>query len=437
MQGRVLACSALSFAFACTPALANSPAAMFRAGADHLGVYDSAAPKLATVKWRFFVHTKFISSPTIYDGVVYVGGVNRKLYAIRADDGKLLWSFTTKGAVTSSPAVWNSKVVVGSIDGSLYALDSRTGKLVWQFKTDGETRYGVGGIHGLMPSNEVMPEPFDMFISSPAIAGSTVYFGSGDRNVYAVDAQTGALRWKFATGNVVHAAPAVSNGVVYVGSFDRYLYALDAANGALKWKFETGDDPLQHNMVGNVSSATIADGLVFFGSRDGYFYALDADTGSLRWRHDDHGSWIISSPAFYDGNIYYVTSDEHVFLALDALTGKERFHVADATFSYSSPSIASGHVYYGAFDGRLYDVDIAAKTVVGVFDTDGSKKNRPAHVKADGTIDLRSFDSDGTYEGLIAAVDRIASMGSIVGAPAIANGVVYFSSTDGTVYAVN
>jgi outer membrane protein assembly factor BamB len=225
--------------------------------------------------------------------------------------------------------------------------------------------------------------------------------------------------------------------VVYIGSFDRYFYALDSTTGALKWKFATGDDPLQHNMVGNVSSATVANGTVFFGSRDGYFYALDAATGSLRWRHDDHGSWIVSSPAFDDGVVYYVTSDEHVFLGLDALTGNERVRVSDTTFSYSSPSIASGHVYYGAFDGRVYDVDIATKSVVGMFETDGSRRNRSAHLNADGTINLRSFDSDGTYEGLIAAVDRIASMGSIVGAPAIAKAVLFVSSTDGTVYAVN
>ena len=43
--------------------------------------------------------------------------------------------------------------------------------------------------------------------------------GSGDHNVYALDTKTGALRWKFATGNVVHASPAVADGLVYVGIY--------------------------------------------------------------------------------------------------------------------------------------------------------------------------------------------------------------------------
>jgi outer membrane protein assembly factor BamB len=417
-------------------ARASSEPAMFRGGPQHLGVYESAAPEMHGVKWRFYVKTKFISSPTVSDGVVYVGGVNRTVYALKAEDGSILWRFRTQGAVTSSPAVWDSTVYVASIDGLIYALDARSGKLVWQFRTAGEARYSVKGIHGLMPSNELMPEPFDMFISSPTIAGTTLYFGSGDHSVYAIDARTGSLRWKFTTGDVVHASPAVDNGVVYIGSWDRYFYALDAATGELKWKAETDDDPVAHNMVGNVSSATVAGDAVYFGSRDGHFYALRTKDGSLKWRHDDHGSWIISSSAFDAGVVYYVTSDEHLFLALDAENGREVFHIKDDTFSYSSPSIASGHAFYGTFDGRIYDVDVKTGSVAGIFETDGSKRNRAAHLNPDGSLNLRSFDSDGTYEGLIAAVDRITSLGSIVGAPCISNGTLYVSSTDGTVYAL-
>jgi len=51
-----------------------------------------------------------------------------------------------------------------------------------------------------------------VFLSSPAVSGGMVYFGSGDHHVYALDARTGDLKWKFATGNVVHASPAVADG---------------------------------------------------------------------------------------------------------------------------------------------------------------------------------------------------------------------------------
>ena len=45
-----------------------------------------------------------------------------------------------------------------------------------------------------------MPDPFDLYLSSPAVWKGVVYFGSGDGNVYALDAVSGAERWKFHTG---------------------------------------------------------------------------------------------------------------------------------------------------------------------------------------------------------------------------------------------
>jgi glucose dehydrogenase len=51
------------------------------------------------------------------------------------------------------------------------------------------------------------------------------------------------LRWTFVTGDAVTASPAVVDGVVYVGAWDGFFYALDAATGALKWKFQLDCQP--------------------------------------------------------------------------------------------------------------------------------------------------------------------------------------------------
>ena len=63
--------------------------------------------------------------------------------------------------------------------------------------------------------------------SSPAVVAGVVYVGSGDSYVYALDADSGELRWRYSTGNGVFSSPAVVDGVVYVGSDDGYVYALD------------------------------------------------------------------------------------------------------------------------------------------------------------------------------------------------------------------
>jgi outer membrane protein assembly factor BamB len=109
----------------------------------------------------------------------------------------------------------------------------------------------------------------------------------------------------------VHSSPALSCGIVYAGSSDRYFYALNAETGALVWKFKTGDDPKTHLMAGIRGSAAVTSGTVCFGCRDADFYALDARTGALKWKVANDGSWVISSPAVADGVVYYTTSDSH------------------------------------------------------------------------------------------------------------------------------
>src|ERR1700751_438707 len=76
-------------------------------------------------------------------------------------------------------------------------------------------------------------------LSSPAVAGNTVYFGSNDHRLYAVDLESGAKKWEFKTDGRVASSPAVANGLVYFLSYDSNFYAVDAATGTLKWKFKT------------------------------------------------------------------------------------------------------------------------------------------------------------------------------------------------------
>ena len=108
--------------------------------------------------------------------------------------------------------------------------------------------------------------------------------------------------------------PVVVDGAVYLGSGDGNLYALDAVTGDLRWKFKTGD--VVH------SSPAFAEGVLFFYSWDSYFYAVDAATGKERWRFNNERSWVITSPAVTDGKAIFATSDSSLYHVLDAATGK-------------------------------------------------------------------------------------------------------------------
>jgi outer membrane protein assembly factor BamB len=415
---------------------ALAQAAMFRGGPDHHGVYDSPAPALQALAWKFKTGGRVISSPLVVAEVVYVGSTDGSLYAVNRADGTQKWKFATQGPISSSPAFVNGLVYISSLDGGVYAVDAATGTQKWRFATKGERRFTAPGIHGAIPRSERMPDPFDVFTSSPAVANGTLYIGSGDQNVYALDAASGTLKWTFATGDVVHASPAVVDGTVYIGSWDRNVYALDAATGRERWRYTTGNDTTIYNQIGIASSAAIANGTVFVGGRDGKFHAIDAKTGAMKFVHNNNGGWTIGSPAVRNGVVYFSTSDGTRFKALDGATGAVRIDLQSKAVSFSSPALAGDVAFYGTSDGWLNAVDIRNGSFLARFQTDGSKQNGAQYTDSLGRMQTRTMYPDRTLDGLMIGMRTMMTLGSVLSSPVVAGGVIYFGSTDGHLYAV-
>jgi outer membrane protein assembly factor BamB len=411
---------------------------MFRGNPEHTGVYGAAGvPKFTGIRWQFRTKGQVLSSPAVAGDNLYFGSSDHGLYALDLATGTQKWRFKSEGRITSSPAISAGVVYFGSYDGNFYAVDATTGQLKWKFQTGGERRFAANHLHGAEPASETMPDPFDFYLSSPVVWNGTVYFGSGDTNVYALDAATGILKWKFKTGDVVHASPAISAGVLFVGSWDSYFYALDASSGKEVWRFKTGEDPVIHNQVGIQSSAAVADGVVYFGCRDSKFYAVDAATGKERWTYSNKGSWVISSPAVLDGKVYFGTSDTGLLHAFEAKTGVPLFSLEFNHWPmFSSPAIAGGLLYIGSHQGRVNAVDLKAQKVAWSFDTEGSKKNGPTYTKADGTPNYEAAFFDFFYDDMITGVQKMMSVGAVLSSPVVFGNTVYVGSTDGNVYAL-
>jgi eukaryotic-like serine/threonine-protein kinase len=440
----ITSAKAIASVFLCATASFAQNGAMFRGDIAHTGVYASTAPaNIHHIRWEFKTGGRVFSSPVVADGVVYVGSNDHLLHAVDAVDGREIWKFQTGANVTSTPTVANGLVYFLSLDGNAYSLDARSGKLRWKFQTGGESRLNFAGLYGVAPSGEVVPDVWDFFLSSPAVFDGTVYFGSGDHNIYALDTRTGQLRWKYRAGDVVHSSPAIANGVLYIGSWDGVLYALDAKTGRLVWKFATGTDPT-HFMQGVPGSAAVADGVVVFGSRDNNIYALDLKSGKELWRQGNQGSWVISSPAIASGTVYVTTSDTMKFRALELKTGRSLFELAYKAYSFSSPALAAGHAFFGTFDGVIYDVDLASRQFCDEFRVKAAQDHQEL-LTGDGHLDFATIygplGPDGkpnnTLDAMIVGVDRLLQLGSILSSPAVANGVVYVASADGSVYALD
>jgi outer membrane protein assembly factor BamB len=430
---RLLVLATLVF---CSPASGQD--AIFRGNPQHTGVYPGpTVPRFTKIKWQFHTNGQVLSSPAVADGTVYVGSSDHHLYALDAATGALRWKFKTDGRITSSPAVSAGAVYFASFDSTFYAVDAATGQLKWKFKTAGERRFAAAHLHGAEPAAETMPDPFDFYLSSPVVSGRAVYFGSGDTNLYALEAATGNLKWKYKTGDVVHASPAISDGTLFVGSWDSYFYALDAASGKEKWRFKTGEDPDIHNQVGIRSSAAVADGVLYFGSRDSKFYAVDAATGKQLWFFPNKGSWVIGSPAVLDGKVYFATSDSGLIHAVDTKSGAALFSLDNRHWPmFSSPAISGNTLYIGSHEGKLLAVDLKTQKFIWTFQTDGSKQNGSRYTKPDGTPKYEAAFSDFFYDDMVIGTQKMMSFGAVLSSPVIVSGTIYTASTDGNIYAL-
>ncbi len=359
-------------------AAADGQAWKFRSDLANTGIYENCGTRPdGTLLWNYTTGSAIRSSPTVANGVVYVGCDDFNLYAIDTDTGDLLWKYTTEREVRSSPAVVDGVVYIAS-GMNTYALDADTGDLLWNTTTlpvpwlnstgytfqrsspaveDGVVYYGDAACRayafdaptGILLWNSTMTPPmwdYRFVESSPSVADGVVYVGNYDDNLYALDASTGGILWNYTTGDRIFSSPAVADGVVYVGSGDNTTYALDASTGDLLWDYTTGGSV--------ISSPAVADGVVYVGSGDNTAYALDASTGDLLWDYTTGGR-ILSSPAVADG-VVYIGSLDNTMYAFDAFTGDLLWSYTTGDQVYSSPAVVNGIVYFGSDDGTLYAI---------------------------------------------------------------------------------
>jgi len=338
MTARTRLPALLAFVLASTAARALAEEVMFRSDAARTGRSTLAPAVVHGMAWRFRTGGKVRSTPAVAGGLAIVGSEDGFLHAVGLEKGTEVWKARIGGDVSGSPAVAGDEVLILGADGVLHALGLRQGNPLWTLATGPDVP---------IPDD---PRAFDLFQSSPAVAGGVVFVGGGDGLVHAVDLATGKERWSHRTGHRVRSSPAVADGRVFLGSFDGNVYCLDAETGAERWRFDTGD-VVQ-------SSPAVAGGMVYFGSRSMAVFGLEALSGRLVWRRPHSGSWILGSPAVAAGKVVIGGSDSHRLEALDGATGAPLWSVDTGARVLGSPTIAGDVVLYGAEDYRVHAADL-------------------------------------------------------------------------------
>ena len=311
----------------------------------------------------------------------------------------LKWAFATGGVVISSPAIANDGTIyVGSSDNNLYAINP-AGNEKWAFATGGAVT------------------------SSPAIStDGTVYVGSSDNNLYAV-APDGTQKWAFVTAGGVESSPAIgADGTIYVGSFDNNLYAINP-DGTQKWAFATGDRIYASPAIG-------VDGTVYVGSYDYNMYAINPD-GTQKWVFPAQGVFLWTSPAIASDGTIYVSSSMNMH-ALNP-DGTEKWAFPSGSGWFASPVLGEGGTIYLSSYDYLYAINPDGSEKWAIL---GDFQDTPA-LAADGTIHVGSGDHLYAINPDSSVKWAFTTGGGIASSPVIGtDGSVYIGSQDNTLYAL-
>jgi len=353
------------------------------------------------IKWFLTTGGAVYSSPLYDNGKIYIGSDDFNLYSLDAETGKINWQFKTSGIIRCKPAVENGTVYFASDDGNLYSLDSKTGNKIWALYIGNNIKRVLPALS--IPTGDIY---WDYMQSSPCLYNGTVYVGSGDSCLYAVDAQRGSLKWKVKTGGIIRSSPCVYDDKVYVGSFDGFIYAFNAADGVKVWAFDARG---QYNQV--QPSPRVYDGILYCGSRNPFFYAINAITGKEIWKHSFDFSWVESSAAVVDGKVYVGSSDLRTVFSFDAKTGDVNWSLKIQNDSWSSPCFSSGTIFIGL----------------------ASYGNRADTLTGGGILAINA--SDGAEKWKVGC-GKSPFIGGVVSSPTVGNDVVFYGSLDGKVYAV-
>jgi len=304
---------------------------------------------------------------TEHDGILYFGGINGRLFAVdiaaRSQNATFPsqneWVFTipSPGApgticgpacapASSQTSIYATPLVIGDII-CVSTYSGNTGKLVAinrlapgysegvPQRSKGEWTYpsGVNSIGAI--------------VGSPVAVDNTLFVGSSDNKLYAIDAVYGEKKWEFNTGGKIWTSPVFDGGVVYISNYEKKLFAVSSTDGSQIWSTELP--------ASIASSPAVSADTIFVGTFDNHLYAIDRTTGKERWNFKGD-NWFWSTPLVKDDTVYAGCLDDKVY-AINSSTGKEEWQFATNGPIVSTPVLTNNLLTVASEIGDIYIID--------------------------------------------------------------------------------
>jgi eukaryotic-like serine/threonine-protein kinase len=147
-------------------------------------------------------------------------------------------------------------------------------------------------------------------------------------------------------------------------------------------------------------------------------------------------SWVITSPAVADGKVFFATSDSSLYHVVDANSGKPVVRQQGKAYMFSSPAIVGDVAFIGVLNGTLEARDVKTGELLWDYQVEASKQNKGWVLTGDRKFNIPFLYHSNWREAPIVANDQQIRIGGIFSSPLIVNGVVYFGSADGFLYAL-
>lgn len=237
------------------------------------------------------------------------------------------WTVKEEDGIKSSPILVDGLLIVGGLDRTLRALDASTGAERWRYTAAGEL--GRGGV----------------------AADGLVYWTDSTGALQAVELATGARRWVREVAAHENTNPTVVDGIVYLGT-QAGAIGLDAATGEDAWSWPT---------PGPVRAVTVVDGQAIFGAEDRLIRSVDLATATETWQVRALNGSI--GPAIVDGGSVYIAALQpsgeasSELYAIDIASGdvRWRFRIPSG-LSVSPLALRDGLVYVPTQDDGLHAI---------------------------------------------------------------------------------
>jgi outer membrane protein assembly factor BamB len=297
-------------------------------------------PAPPAARWSRSLGAPAWAGPVARDGVLYLGTVDGHFHAVRASDGKDVWTWTDATPIYGNALVTADAVYFVNDRTELVRLNRNDGSLRWRVPLDA-TRHDAAQL----PEDDT----YNHRTATPVLAEGIVYVGSTDGAMVALDAANGRTRWRSNAGSKICAAATVAGDKLLFGTYDGSMIALHRADGHELWRTKLP--------AAIVSRPVVYGDIAIVGARDYALHSFRLRDGHEVWSQHYWASWVESEPRLVDGVMYIGSSDLRSVRAFDPHTGKVRWSTDVLGAAYGIPVVTADRVYIGVVGSAPYLID--------------------------------------------------------------------------------